>query len=173
MRNMQSVAILASFIFAFVALPVRATAINPMAALAFYVGTWSCSDGLIGRPTHEGTWTFAMRGGIMYELILIPTQGDLSSPSISNATFAFDTKDNHYVETEMDNTAAWYVSVAKPPWKDTIRWRDVASWTRLAHWEMSRIDGDHFIVESFPAATATKPNYRAVCKRKGGGASSG
>jgi hypothetical protein len=172
MRNLPSVAMLASLALAFVASPVRAAAVDPMLPLAFYIGTWSCSDGLIGHPTHQGTWTFAMRGGLMYELILIPKQGDLSSTAVTNATFAFDTKNNRYVETEMDNTAAWYVSIAKPGWKNTIGWTDISSWTQPAHWEMSRIDGNHFMVEAFPTATATKPDYRGVCKRKGAGVSS-
>jgi hypothetical protein len=172
MRNLPSVAMLASLALTFVALPVRAATVNPMLPFAFYVGTWSCSDGVIGGPTHEGTWTFTMRGDLMYELILIPKQGNLSSPSVTNATFAFDTKNNRYVETEMDDTAAWYVSIAKPGWNNTISWRDISSWKQPAHWEMSRIDSDHFMVEAFPTATATKPNYRGVCKRKEAGVSS-
>jgi hypothetical protein len=91
MRNPLPVVMCAAAL-AIIAAPIRSAASDRMAPLAFYVGTWTCADGPIGRPTHQGTRTFAMRGGVMFESIVIPRQGDLPRPSVTNATFAFDEK---------------------------------------------------------------------------------
>jgi hypothetical protein len=94
----------------------------------------------------------------------------MRTPYVVNATFAYDSKHRRYVETEMDNEAAWYVSVAKPwrgvAWRgDTIPWIDLATSTKPSRWEMTRIDGTTFVVRSFARPADTKPNYTATCKR--------
>jgi len=161
-------AVMYAAVLAITVAPVHSATPDRMAPLGFYVGTWSCVDGPIGRGTHKGTWTFEMRSGVMFESIIIPKQRDVPYPSVTNATFAFDQKNNRYVETEMDNTAAWYVSVAKPDWKNVISWKDIASWTQLSHWDMARLDLNHFMVVAYPTATAIRPNYKGVCKRVAG-----
>jgi hypothetical protein len=87
-----------------------------------------------------------MESNLMREWIDRPEQKSMRTPYVVNATFAYDSKHRRYVETEMDNEAAWYVSVAKPWSGDTIQWVDLATSTKPSRWEMTRIDGTTFEV---------------------------
>jgi hypothetical protein len=138
---------------------------NPMDALRFYDGTWSCVEQEVGSAPLSSTFTFATESNLMREWIARPTQRSMRAPYVVNATFAYDSKHRRYVETEMDNEAAWYVSVADPPKGDTIHWVDLATSTKPSHWEMTRIDSASFTVRSFAKLADSTPNYTAICKR--------
>jgi hypothetical protein len=144
----------------------RAQAANPMDALQFYVGTWSCVERPAHSPPLSSTFTFAMEANLMREWIdQRRTQGSMRAPAGVNATFAYDSKHHRYVETEMYSDGSWYVSVANP-WKgNTIQWVDVASWTNLSRWEMTRVNATGFTLASFAKVTDKTPNYTATCKR--------
>lgn len=152
-------------LLAALALPTFAASADPMTPFNYYAGGWSCSEGMIGGSMHKSIWTFLLKDGLMFQSVVIPKQGDMSAPYVENATFAYDAKNGRYVETEMDNTSAWYVSIAKPDSSSTIRWRDIASSARPERWDMTPVDANEFIVNSYPSVTAEKPNYRALCKR--------
>jgi hypothetical protein len=107
-----------------------------MDALQFYAGKWSCLERKAGDP-----------------------------PLSSTFTFAYDATRHRYVQTEMDNDATWYVSIAEPWQGNTIRWVDLATSTMLSRWEMIRIDNTTFTVESFAKVGDKTPNYTASCKR--------
>lgn len=143
----------------------QAEAASHMSALQYYVGTWSCVERESGAPPLSSKFTFAMESNLMREWIDRPKQGSMNMPYVVNATFAYDSKHRRYVETEMDNEAAWYVSAADPWSGNTIQWVDLATSTKLSRWEMTRIDGTSFMVRSFARSADTKPNYTAACKR--------
>jgi hypothetical protein len=143
----------------------KAQAVNPMGALQFYVGRWSCVERKGSDPPLSSTFTFAIESNLMRQWIARPKQGSMSAPYVVNSTFAYDAPRHRYVQTEMDNDATWYVSVAEPWQGNTIRWVDVATSTKLSRWEMTRIDNTTFTVESFANVRDTTPNYTASCKR--------
>lgn len=136
-----------------------------MTRFSYYAGEWSCSEGTIGGSAHKSMWTFLLKDGLMFQSVVIPQQGDMSAPYVDNATFAYDAKNGRYVETEMDNTSTWYVSIAKPDTSGTIRWRDIASSAQPGRWDMIPVDADEFIINSHPSVNAEKPDYRAICRR--------
>jgi hypothetical protein len=144
---------------------IKAQAVNPMDALQFYVGRWSCLERKASEPPVSSTFTFAIESNLMRQWIARPKQGSMQAPYVVNSSFAYDATRHRYVQTEMDNDATWYVSIAEPWQGNTIRWVDLATSTKLSRWEMTRINNAAFTVESFAKVGDKTPNYRASCKR--------
>ena len=144
---------------------IKAQAVNPMDALQFYVGKWSCLERKASDPPLSSTFTFAIESNLMRQWIVRPKQGSMQAAYVVNSTFAYDATRHRYVQTEMDNDATWYVSIAEPWQGNTIRWVDLATSTKLSRWEMSRINNTTFTVESFAKVSDKTPNYTASCKR--------
>jgi hypothetical protein len=143
----------------------HAQAANPMDALQYYVGTWSCVERKAGNPPLSSKFTFAMESNLMRQWISRPKQGSMRGPYVVNSTFAYDSTHRRYVQTEMDNDAAWFVSTAEP-WKgNTIHWVDLTTSTESSRWEMTRIDGTTFTIGSFAKLADEAPSYTATCKR--------
>ena len=144
---------------------IQAQAANPMDALQFYVGRWSCLERKAGDASVSSTFTFALESNLMRQWIARPRQGSMRAPYVVNSTFAYDPARSRYVQTEMDNDASWYVSVAEPWHGNTIHWVDLATSSTLSRWQMTRIDDVTFTVESFAKVSDETPNYTARCKR--------
>ena len=144
---------------------IKAQAVNPMDALQFYVGSWSCLERKASDPPLSSTFTFAMESNLMRQWIVRPKQGSMQAPYVVNSTFAYDATRRRYVQTEMNNDGTWYVSVAEPWQGNTIRWVDLATSTKLSRWEMTRINDTNFTVESFAKVSDKTANYTASCKR--------
>jgi hypothetical protein len=144
---------------------IKARAANPMDALQFYVGSWSCLERKASDPPLSSTFTFAIEANLMRQWITRPKQGSMQAPYVVNSTFAYDAGRHRYVQTEMDNDATWYVSIAEPWEGNTIHWVDLATSTNLSRWDMTRIDNTTFTVESFAKVSDKTPNYTASCKR--------
>lgn len=157
--------ITASLLTLLLAPTTEAQAANPMDALQFYVGTWSCLERKAGDPPLSSTFTFAIESNLMRQWIARPKQGSMQAPYVVNSTFAYDAARQRYVQTEMDSDATWYVSVAEAWQGNTIHWVDLATSTKLSRWEMTRIDNTTFTVESFAKVSDQTPNYTASCKR--------
>ena len=98
----------------------RAKAADPMGALQFFVGTWSCIEHQPNKPSVSSTFTFAMESGLLRQWIVRPKQGSMRAPYVVNSTFAYDSTHRRYVQTEMDNEAAWWVSAADSWQGDTL-----------------------------------------------------
>jgi hypothetical protein len=156
---------LASVALTLIAATAHAQTANPMDALQYYVGSWSCVENKAGDLPVSSKFRFAMESNLMRQWITRPKQGSMSAPYVVNSTFAYDSAYHRYVQTEMDNDAAWWVSVAEP-WKgNTIHWVDLATSTKPSHWEMTRLDSTTFTIDSFAKLADETPNYTATCKR--------
>jgi hypothetical protein len=140
-------------------------AADPLAALQSYVGTWSCIERKAGNPPLSSRFTFAMESNLLRQWIARPKQGSMRAPYVVNSTYAYDAAHRRYVQTEMDNDAAWYVSVAEPWVGNTIHWVDLATSTQPSRWEMTRVDDATFTIASFSQLADQAPSYTATCKR--------
>ena len=145
----------------------RAEAADPMGALQFFVGTWSCIEHQPNKPPLSSTFTFAMESGLLRQWIVRPKQGSMRAPYVVNSTFAYDSTHRRYVQTEMDNEAAWWVSAADSWQGDTLHWVDLSTSTTLSRWEMTRVDPATFTIRSFSKRDDPAPSYTASCKRNG------
>ena len=143
----------------------RAEAAEPMRAFQFFVGTWSCIERRSSRPPLSSTFTFVMESELLRQWIVRPKQGSMRAPYVVNSTFAYDSAHRRYVQTEMDNDAAWWVSAADSWEGDTLHWVDLSTSTKLSRWEMTRVDPTTFTIRSFSKADDPEPNYTASCKR--------
>jgi len=84
---------------------IKAQAVNPMDALQFYVGRWSCLERKASDLPLSSTFTFAIESNLMRQWIARPKQGSMQAPYVVNSTFAYDASRHRYVQTEMDNDA--------------------------------------------------------------------
>lgn len=55
----------------------EAQAANPMDALQFYVGKWSCLERKANEPPLSSTFTFAVQSNLMRQWIVRPKQGSM------------------------------------------------------------------------------------------------
>jgi hypothetical protein len=159
--------ILALFVFAVaVAVPAAAQPPAGMAAMQYYVGTWSCVAGNVGQPTSKATATFAIDSGLMREWVVVPAQGKMTKPYVLEITTSYDAKNGRYVETQLDNLAGWSVSFAKPWTGNTEQWTDHSSSAdKLGHGQTVRTNQNSFAFMSYPTLTATQPNFKGSCTR--------
>jgi hypothetical protein len=145
----------------------KAQAVNPMDALQFYVGRWSCPERKASDPPLSSTFTFAIESNLMRQWIARPKQGSMQAPYVVNSTFSYDVARHRYVQTEMDSDATWYVSIAEPWQGNTIHWVDVATSTKpISHscvaipWEVTarQTDPRGTVLSNMSPA---RPLYRA------------
>ena len=148
------------------AAPVSAQPMTGMAALQYYVGTWSCMAGPIGSPPSTATATFTIDSGVMREWVAVPAQGKMTSPYALSISTTYDAKNARYVETFLDNGANWTVSTAQPWTGNTEQWTDQSSGDgKLGHSQTVRTDQSSFTFTGYPTVTSTKPVFQGTCNR--------
>ncbi len=158
--------ILTAFFLAIgVAAPAAAQPPAGMAAMQYYVGTWSCVAGNVGQPSVKATATFTMDSGLMREWVVVPAQGKMTKPYVINIATSYDAKNGRYAETQIDNLAGWSVSFAKPWTGNTEHWTDQANSGKLGHGQTVRTNQNSFAFMSYPTVTSTKPNFKGTCTR--------
>jgi hypothetical protein len=159
--------ILGLFAFAvIVAAPSGARAASGAAALQYYVGTWSCQAGAIGRPVSKSTVTYTVDSGLLREWVYVPVQGKMTAPYLNSIATSYDAEKHHYVQTGMDNNGFWWVSYAEPWTGNTEHWTNHASAdNNIRRYEWVRTNRNTFRFTEYPSRTATKPVFRGSCKR--------
>lgn len=161
---MRKSLILSALIVALVA-PVGAQPTTGMGAMQYYVGNWACLAGPIGAPTVKATATFVSESGVLRQWVFVPVMGKMKGPYAIAFSVTYDASKRRYVQTLLDNSAEWGVSVAKPWSGNTEQWTDIAtSDGKLGHTQVVRSGKDAFIVTGY-GASSTKPNFKASCKR--------
>jgi hypothetical protein len=149
-----------------VAAPAAAQPPAGMGAMQYYVGTWSCVAGNVGRPPSKATVTYAITFGLMTGTVVVPAQGKMTKPYVVNITTSYDAKNGRYVQTQLDNLAGWSVAFAKPWAGNTEQWTDQASNTgKLGHGQTVRTNQNSFAFMGYSSVTATKPNFKGSCTR--------
>lgn len=143
-----------------------AQAASGSAALQYYVGTWSCEAGSIGRPPSKATATFTLDGGLLRQSVEVAPQGKMTKPYMLSIATSYDAKAGRFVETGMDNNGGWWVSFA-PPWSgNTEQWTDHANAdNKLGRGETVRTNQNTFSFTNYPSVTATKPVFKGTCTR--------
>lgn len=137
-----------------------------MAAMQYYVGTWSCQAGPIGSPPNTATATFTIDSGVMRQWVLVPAQGKMKSPYVLSIATTYDAKNGRYVEALLDNGANWTVSFAQPWTGNTEQWTDQSSSDgKLGHSQTVRTDQNSFTFTGYPTVTSTTPVFQGTCNR--------
>jgi hypothetical protein len=148
------------------AAPASAQPTTGMAALQYYVGTWSCTAGPIGSPPSTATATYTIDSGVMREWVVVPPQGKMTNPYVLSIATTYDAKNGRYVEALLDNTASWSVSFAQPWTGNTEQWMDQSTSTgTLHHGQTVRTNQNSFTFTDYPTATSTQPDFQGTCNR--------
>src|ERR1700729_162821 len=99
---------LGPFAFAvIVAAPNSVQAASGAAALQYYVGTWSCQAGAIGKPASKSTVIYSFDSGLLREWVDVPPQGKMATPYLNSIATSYDAKKGRYVQTGTDNEGFW------------------------------------------------------------------
>jgi hypothetical protein len=95
-------------------------------AMGYYVGTWTCVAGPIGKPQANATATYVMNGSILNESVSVPAQNSMKGPYSLSFAISYDGT-GRYIQTMLDNYGSWGVSYA-PPWTgNTEQWTDLTT----------------------------------------------
>ena len=139
---------------------------NPMEAMQYYVGTWSCDVTPPGKPTQHATATHTLDDGVLREWINMPAQGSMKKPFVFSAAITYDAKHHRYVQSYLDNDAGWEISVAKPFTGNVEEWTDLATDSgNLSHTEVKRTNTNSFSIVIYDAKTGGKPVLHVTCRR--------
>ena len=148
-----------------VAAPAVAQTAPGMGAMQYYVGTWSCVAGPVGKAPAKATATYTLDAGLMRSWVYVPAQATMKTAYAFSTVGSYDRKTRRYIQTSNDNTSAWTVSAAKPWMGNTERWTDQASSDgKLGRTETIRTKNS-FSFAGYPTVTATKPVFKGSCKR--------
>ncbi|MGA8535044.1 MAG: hypothetical protein WB615_13130 [Candidatus Tumulicola sp.] len=146
--------------------PAGAQPVTGIAAMQYYVGTWSCTAGPVGSPPSSATATYTLDSGVVRGWIVVPPQGQMTSPYVITTAASYDTKNGRYVKTQLDSEAAWSVSTAVPWSGNTEQWTDTATNDgKLHRGQTVRTDQNSFTFTAYPAPTATQPDFQGTCTR--------
>jgi hypothetical protein len=137
-----------------------------MAAMQYYVGTWSCLATPRGRPTEKATSTFTLDSGLPRQWVVAPPQGKMRGAFVFSSAVTYDADQRRFVSTYLDNAAGWEVSVA-PPWNgNTERWTDLSTDSgKLSRTEIMRAGRNAFRVTAFDMKTG-RTELRVSCARR-------
>lgn len=159
--------ILAVCIFSIAAAaPVSAQQATGMSAMGYYVGTWACVAGPVGRPPVNATATFVMNGDVLSESVSVPAQTGMKAPLSINFALSYDPK-GRFIQTSLDSNGSWGVSYANPWTGNTEQWTDLSnSDGKLGHGQTIRTDQEHFTFTGYPTPTGTTPDFKGTCQRQ-------
>jgi hypothetical protein len=135
-----------------------------MATMQYYVGTWTCVGGEIGKKPSTAAVRYWLDDTVLRQWVSIPPQGTMKAYEL-NATTTWDAKNGRYVQVALDSTAVWWVTYGKVSGA-TETWTDHMNSTgKLGQGEISRTNAGTFSFASFDTIGAAKPNFRVICKK--------
>jgi hypothetical protein len=132
----------------------------------YYVGSWSCMAGPVGKPPSKATATFTLDSGVLRQWVLVPAQGKMKTAYVIEIATTYDAKNQRFVQTGLGNDGGWWVDFAKPWTGNTEEWVDHAnSVTPLGHSQTIRTSQNRFDFTSYPTVTSMKANFKGYCTR--------
>lgn len=164
-NHLRKVLVLSALAATFI-VPAGAQSATGMAAMQYYVGTWSCVGKQTGQAATNATLTYSVDSGVLREWVNVPAQGKMKQPYVISIATTYDAKNGRYVQTGLDSTAAWWVSYAKPWAGNTEQWADHANSTgKLGRSQTVRNDQNSFTFIGYETIASMKPNFKATCHR--------
>lgn len=136
------------------------------AALQYYVGTWSCRAGVVGKPAVKSTVTYTLSSGLLHEWVDVPAQGMMTKPYLNSIAISYDSGQRRFVQTGTDNEGFWWVSFAEPWTGNTERWTNqAASDHKIRRYEWVRASRNTYSFTEYPSLTAKVPDFKGTCSR--------
>ena len=146
--------------------PSAAQSATGMAAMQYYVGSWSCTGASAGKAPSKATLTYSMDDNVLRMWVVVPKQGKMTKEYASQVATVYDAKAGQYVQTGLDTDASWSVTTAKPWSGNTEVWYDRETKDgKLGRGETIRTSQNSFSFKSYPSATSTKASFSGTCTR--------
>lgn len=137
-----------------------------MGPMQYYVGSWSCMAGPVGKPPSKATATYTLDSGVMRGWVLVPAQGKMKSAYALEIVTTYDAKNHRFVQTQLGNDSNWSVDYAKPWTGNTEQWADHAnSVPPLGHSQTIRTSQNRFDFMGYATLTSMKPAFKGYCTR--------
>jgi hypothetical protein len=137
-----------------------------MAAMQYYVGSWSCMVGNVGQAAYKSTASYTMDAGILRESVIVPATGKMKTSYAASSAISYDSKDHRYVQTWLGNIADWSVDYLKSWNGNTEQWVDHAtSAAAPGHSQTVRTSQNRFDFAAYPTLTSTKAVFKGYCTR--------
>ncbi len=84
-----------------------------MGPMQYYVGSWSCMAGPVGKPQSKATATYTLDSGVLRGWVLVPPQGKMKSAYALEIVTTYDAKNHRFVQIQLGNDSNWSVDYAK------------------------------------------------------------
>ena len=137
-----------------------------MSALQYYVGSWNCTAGTIGKTPGKAAATYTYDSGMLRESIKVAPNSTMKMPFMISSSTVWDAKHGRYVSTWLYGDGSWSVSYANPWTGNKETWVDhMSSSPPLGRSETTRDSHDKFSFLGYHTLTAAKPNFAGSCTR--------
>lgn len=146
--------------------PNAASSAIGMSSMQYYVGSWTCVGGPLAQTPVHATLTYTLDEGVLRQWVVVAAQGKMKSAYVQNTTTTYDPKNERFVQVSLSNDVAWDVAYAQP-WTGNVEvWTDHQSSSgKLGRSETTRTNQNSFTAVGYPTVNATKPDFRATCRR--------
>lgn len=147
-------------------LPIAAQSASGMAAMQYYVGSWTCHGGMTADPPTKATSTYTMDGNVLRQWVVVAAGGKMTQPYYVAFALSYDAKNHRYSQAGVDNMGNWWVSYAPPFTGNAEHWTDTASSSGKLGWGQGvRVDQNTSTYTGYETKTSTKPNFKVTCTR--------
>lgn len=130
-----------------------------MDAMQYYVGTWSCIGGTIGKQSFHFMATYAMSGNILRSWI--SANGYVQSSSIT-----YDSKNRRYVDAAVVNDGTWFVAYRTIGGRTDTSIDHATSDGKLGRLVIVHPSSTNFASTGYSAVSGGKVLFKATCRKQ-------
>jgi hypothetical protein len=131
--------------------------------MQYYVGSWTCTGGTIGRPAATAGVVYTLDRTALRDTVVVNTTP--ASRAWMTVETKYDAAKGVYVNTGFDD-GSWDVSYAKPWSANTESWTDHSTANgKLGRDVVVRVNRSTFTHTYYDSMSGTKPSFRFKCTR--------
>jgi hypothetical protein len=138
-------------------LPARSA--TGMSAMQYYVGTWSCTGGTIGKKSLHATVKYTMDGNVLQDWIRV------SDGYVQSGSLTYDSKNDRYVGAGVASDNSWYVSYTTLSGNTETSVDHVNSSGMLGHGILVRTSSTNLTYTGYPTVSGGKANFKVTCQK--------
>lgn len=138
---------------------VPARSATGMAAMQYYVGTWSCMGGPVGKQPGHATLKYTMSGDILQQWIQAP-KGYIQSASTS-----YDSKNGRYINAGVANDNTWFISYTTLTGNTESSVDRANDSGKLGRGTTVRTSNTNFTYTGYPTVSGGKADFKATCQK--------
>ena len=157
MKTAPLFAIVAGALVLLVTVPARSA--TGMTAMQYYVGTWSCNGGTVGKQPGHATLKYTMNGNVLQQWVQAP-KGYVQSSSTT-----YDSKNDRYVNAGVANDNTWFISYTTMSGNTETSVDRANDSGKLGRGTTVRTSGTNFTYTGYPTVSGSKANFKAICQK--------